>query len=392
MKNSLIRLFLSALLLFICAAGVQAEIAKNTILRGSYSNSQYVFESTGKGRVAFLGGSITEMEGYRPMVCEYLRKRFPKTEFDFVAAGIASTCSDTGAFRLESDILSRGPVDLFFLEFSVNDDQDGHFSIEHSIRGFEGIVRHIRTACPNVDIVITFFVNENLMAKYRQGSMADSIKAHSLVAEKYGISVINLAKEIQEQIDSKKITWREFGGVHPAPRGNRICTDMIESILEEAWKTKSAALQAHALPEQIDPNSYTNGTFLSFDAVQLDGFERSVPTWKAIRGQLRQNFANQEFIHASKPGASCAFEFDGTAVGLFVMAGPDSGMVEYSIDGGEFQTKAVRHAHSGGLHYPRTVVLADGLSAGKHKITIRVPQSKEGQPNAVRIYKIGVNR
>ena len=160
------------------------------------------------------------MDGYRPMVCEYLQKKFPRTEFDFVAAGISSTCSDVGAFRLDSDVLQGKDVDLFFVEYAVNDDQDGGFSYEHAVRGMEGIIRHIRTTCPNVDIVMTFFVNENLMQKYREKTVATSIKAHDAVAKRYEISTIDLAKEIQEEIDSKRITWGEFGGVHPAPRGN----------------------------------------------------------------------------------------------------------------------------------------------------------------------------
>ncbi|MBO5436433.1 MAG: SGNH/GDSL hydrolase family protein [Thermoguttaceae bacterium] len=382
--------FFLILTAFFCVTGAEAQSTKNTIVRGSYTNSQFTFESTGKGRVAFLGGSITEMDGYRPMVCEYLQKKFPNTEFDFIAAGIASTCSDTGAFRLESDVLSRGPVDLFFLEFAVNDDQDGNFSIEHSIRGFEGIVRHIRTACPNVDIVVTFFVNENLMAKYRQGDSALSIQAHSLVTEKYGLSVIDLAKEIQEQIDAKKITWGEFGGVHPAPRGNRICADMIEALLNDAWKKKADGLKPHALPEMIDEYSYSNAGFRSFDGVALNGFTRSIPDWKAIRGGFRQNFGGQEFLHAQEPGASCTFDFEGRAVSLFVLAGPDSGAAEVSIDGGDFQKAQIRHRHSGGLHYPRTVILADELAPGKHTVTLRIPADGKPGQNALRIYKIGV--
>src|SRR5690554_4187735 len=61
----------------------------------------------GKGDVAFLGGSITEMDGYRPMVCEFLTQKFPETQFNFIDAGIASTCSDVGAFRLETDVLEK---------------------------------------------------------------------------------------------------------------------------------------------------------------------------------------------------------------------------------------------------------------------------------------------
>ena len=42
---------------------------KHFHLRGSLNNSKHIFEDTGKGHVAFIGGSITQMNGYRPMVC-----------------------------------------------------------------------------------------------------------------------------------------------------------------------------------------------------------------------------------------------------------------------------------------------------------------------------------
>jgi hypothetical protein len=119
--------------------------------RGSLENSRLVFEKTGKGHVAFMGGSITEMNGYRPMVCEDLRKRFPKTAFTFTDAGISSTCSTTGAFRLQEQVLDRGPVDLFFVEFAVNDDQDAHHDRRECIRGLEGIIRHVRQHNPAAD-------------------------------------------------------------------------------------------------------------------------------------------------------------------------------------------------------------------------------------------------
>ena len=58
-----------------------------------------------KATVAFIGGSITEMNGYRPMIMEHLSTTYPGTQFTFVNAGISSTCSTTGAFRLARDII-----------------------------------------------------------------------------------------------------------------------------------------------------------------------------------------------------------------------------------------------------------------------------------------------
>ena len=142
-------------------ANEDAEALPRNVEMGAYMPLQSAFEAFGRGKgdVAFLGGSITEMDGYRPMVCEYLQKTFPKTEFNFVAAGISSTCSDVGAFRLETDVLKKckkGAPDLFFVEFSVNDDQDGRFSLEHATRGMEGVVRHIVRVNPSAAIVMTF--------------------------------------------------------------------------------------------------------------------------------------------------------------------------------------------------------------------------------------------
>jgi hypothetical protein len=151
MKKSLFSLLKTSLLVLfawpmriVSAADPAAvpDFGGNVVLRGNLENSRQQFERANKGNVVFLGGSITEMEGYRPMVCSLLEERFPKTEFTFTNAGIGSTCSTTGAFRLRRDVLDHGPVDLLFVEFAVNDDQDGHLSREECIRGMEGVVRH----------------------------------------------------------------------------------------------------------------------------------------------------------------------------------------------------------------------------------------------------------
>ncbi len=387
-------------------AAASGKLPKNVARRGDYRNSKRVFETTGRGRVAFLGGSITEMDGYRPMVCEYLTKKFPATEFDFVAAGISSTCSDVGAFRLETDVLKNGPVDLFFVEFSVNDDQDGRFSVERAIRGMEGIVGRMRAENPNVDVVMTFFVNERLMDDYRKGKVAPSIQAHSAVAERWEISTIDLAKEIQERIDAKQLTWQEFGGVHPAPRGNKICADMIAALLDDAW-SETGDLAPRKTPEPLDEFSYGNAGFRGFDGVSTNvgkiddgapvsdgGFKLYKPDWSKIRGGFRQTFANLPLLCGEKTGAEFSFDFDGRALALYVLAGPDAGRLDVKIDGGDWTQVEVYHDYSGGLHYPRAVALADGLKRGRHSVVCRIAAEKDARSagNAVRILQICVDR
>ena len=381
---------------------------KNVAIRGSYSNSKRVFEAEKRGTVAFLGGSITEMDGYRPMVCSDLQERFPETDFQFIAAGISSTCSDVGAFRLESDVLSQADkIDFFFVEFAVNDDQDGIFDFKRTTRGMEGIVRHMLLANPNVDIVMTFFVNEHLMDVYRKGEEATSIAAHRKIAEHYGVSTINLAKEIQEQIDDGRITWKEFGGVHPAPRGNRICADMIAGLLDSSWSQGTAdALVAHPLPEPFDPFSFFNGRWRGFSGIETNvgsiddatlpsdgGFRLYQPDWSKIPGSFRARFGGRKLLCAERAGAEARFKFTGSALSLYILAGPDAGIVECELDGGApFRANAFHH-YSAGLHYPCSLLLASELSSGEHTATIRVAPEKDANSKgtALRILEIGTN-
>ena len=86
----------------------QNKLQKHYInLRGNLNNSRFVFGNEREGRVAFLGGSITEMKGWHHSVMEYLIKRFPNTKFEFVEADVSAvikerTCNSqikTGPFN-----------------------------------------------------------------------------------------------------------------------------------------------------------------------------------------------------------------------------------------------------------------------------------------------------
>lgn len=364
----------------------------NIQLRGSLTNSLHQFETTKKGHVAFIGGSITEMNGYRPMVCEWLQKRFPATEFTFTDAGISSTCSTTGAFRLERDVLSKGKDDLFFVEFAVNDDQDAHHTRAECIRGLEGILRHARAANPNVDIVVTFFVNEGMLAKLQAGETPLTIEAHEAVAKHYGVSTINLARQAAKQITDGTLTWKTYGGVHPAPLGNGICASMIGELLTNAWKTPATAIVPHELPAPLDALNYEHGRFIDPSVAKAKtGWNLGVPDWKALPGGKRERFTKLPMLSATEAGAELTLEFEGTAVGAFIVAGPDAGIAEATIDGAAPQKVNFYHSYSKGLHYPRTVMLGTELKPGKHTLTLRVAVETESEGHALRIMQFTAN-
>lgn len=372
-----------------------ASPGANVHFRGSLNNCRLQFERQKKGHAAFLGGSITEMNGYRPMVCDILKKRFPDTAFTFTDAGISSTCSTTGAFRLGTDVLSRGPVDLLFVEFAVNDDQDAGHARRECIRGMEGIVRQALRHNPNMDIVITYFVNPNMLATLQAGKTPLTAGAHEAVATHYGVSTINLAKEVAEQITAGRLTWEKFGGVHPAPFGNAICAGMIDQLMSKAWSTPSAtvaAMTAHTMPEPLDPLCYGNGRFVDpKQATIVQGWQLGIPDWKRLKGSKRSRFTGIPMLWAEQPGAELKLEFTGTAVGAYVVAGPDAGVVEARIDGGSAVEVNLYHHYSSGLHYPRTVMFANDLKPGPHKLSLRVTDKSRSNGHAARIIQFVAN-
>jgi hypothetical protein len=366
----------------------------NVHFRGSLDNARIRFQWRHEGRVAFMGGSITEMNGYRPLVCEILKKRFPQTQFTFIDAGISSTCSTTGAFRLFSDVLSKGPVDLFFIEFAVNDDQDARHARCDCIRGTEGILRQALRHNPQMDIVITYFVNPEMLATIQAGKTPLTIAAHETVAEHYAISAIDLAKEVADRIAAGRLTWEKFGGTHPAPCGNAICAGMIDMLFARAWGKPLASdfPVRHRLPEPLDPLSYGEGRFVDPSVAAIkQGWKLEVPPWASLKGSTRSRFDRIFMLSTDQPGSELSLKFNGTAVGAYVVAGPDAGIVEARIDGGPPRQINLFHRFSAGLHYPRTIMFANDLQPGPHVLALRMTDKTRSSGHAMRIIQFAVN-
>jgi lysophospholipase L1-like esterase len=389
---------LLALLLLAAGSDIDTSVpadCPNIKLRGSLANSRTVFERSKKGHVAFMGGSITEMNGYRPMVVQSLQRRFPDTTFTITDAGISSTTSTTGAFRLQDQVLSQGRVDLFFLEFAVNDDQDGHHTRTECIRGIEGILRHVRTHNPSADIVVTYFVNEGMLETFKAGKDPLSSASHDEVLKHYEISGIELNREIFQRIESGRLTWKQYGGVHPGPDGNRICANMIERLLDRAWAEPAAAAPGpHPMPVPLDPHSYDHGGFLPPSEAKIDGgWTVEKPDWSKLKGECRGRFKSETLICATQPGAKLTLPFTGRAIGIYLLAGPDAGIVEASVDGAAAKRFDLYHAYSGGLHYPYTRVFDGDLSAGPHVLTLTLTagRNEKSTGTAARILKFCVN-
>ncbi len=347
--------------------------------RGDLNNSFLKFKDTKKGRIAFLGGSITYNSGWRDSVCFYIQQKFPQTSFDFINAGIPSMGSTPGAFRFERDVLKNGPVDLLFVEAAVNDDTNRR-KPEEIVRGMEGIVRHAKINNPACDIIFMYFVDPGKMQDYRNGKIPEVIRLHEKVAVHYSIPVINLAKEVTERIDAGEFDWEnDFKDLHPSPFGQQIYFNSMKTFLENGYDKAGENLDKEetALPEPLDVYSYDRGILVQ------PGPKRRIKGWDMIENwtpdkniNTRANFVNVPMLVGDYPGKIIKFEFKGNAVGIAVAAGPDAGIIEYSIDNSEWEKQDLFTSWSKNLYLPWYYTLGSGLKDRKHIIQIRISKDK----------------
>lgn len=344
-------------------------------LRDGLGNCRVKFETAKTGRVAFLGGSITQMSGWRELVMEHLRQKFPQTRFDFIGAGIGSLGSVPHSFRLNRDVLSSGTVDLLFVEAAVNDASNIPDQPTQMLRGMEGVVRHFRLANPEGDIVQMHFVMPEHMTAYKQGRVPVAIAQHEKVAEAYGNPSLDLAREVTDRIKAGEFTWKDdFKDLHPAPFGMNLYAKSIARMLDAAWSKPAGPVQKRRMPEEpLDAKSYFRGRFGKLeDAKIIQGFKQVAKWTPHGTAKTRPGYVNVPALTASEPGAEFEFAFEGTGVGLMIGAGPDTGIIEVRCDNGpvrRIDTFTIWSAH---LYLPWAVILDDNLAPGRHTVRVRL--------------------
>ncbi len=344
--------------------------------RAGMGNSLNKFRTEETGRVAFLGGSITYGDGWRNMVCDYIQKQFPETRFDFVNAGIPSMGSTPGAFRLEHDVLSNGLVDLLFVEAAVND-RTNLFTNQEQVRAMEGIVRHALATNPAMDIVFMYFVDPDKIEDYHHGITPQEILNHELVAKKYNIPSINLAKEVTDRIDAGEFSWKgDFKDLHPSPFGQTIYFNSIEALIDRTVKDVKGVMNVMGIGK-VDENCYDDGILIPVKEAAINKAWRIDPDWKpSDQKGTRFDYVDVPMLIGEVPGKILSHRFKGRAVGIAVASGPDAGMIEYRIDGSIWQKKDLFTPWSQSLHLPWFFTLADTLKPGHHKLEIRLTANK----------------
>ena len=91
---------------------------------------------------------------------------------------------------------------------------------------------------------------------------------------------------------------------------------------------------------------------------------------------VRKHDRGLDYLEALEPGAELSVTFTGTAIGLPMVAGPDVGIIEWQVDGGEWKSLDQFTKWSKSLHIPWIYMLEKELPPGEHTLTLRTTDRK----------------
>ncbi len=350
----------------------------------------------GEVRVAYLGGSITAANGWRPMTTARLKKDFPKAAIHEIHAAIGGTGSDLGVYRLERDVLRHKP-DLLFVEFAVN---DGGAQPENIWRAMEGIVRQTWTALPNCDICFVYTFRVNYEKDLREGLCPRAASADEMLAAHYGIPSINFALPVVQMETAGRLVFQgekdaklaegvilfSTDGVHPLDAGHVIYADAVSKAFS-AWRRQDA--------KPIDHNAKLKMPFIAdhWQDARMVAVKESMLEggWAKLDpgAGLGKSFGNRVdgLWLADKPGQKLRFKFKGSAVKLYDLLGPDGGQAIVTVDGKPLPRPIARFDSYCTYHRLATLNIAQGLDPDQvHEVIVEVhPDQPSRQPVAFRL-------
>lgn len=327
--------------------------------------------------VGYFGGSITEGAGasgpatnWRARTTALLRERYPDAEITEVNAAIGGTGSDLGAFRCQENLLSGNP-DLVFVEFAVND-LGG--TDELTPRAMEGIVRQIWKANPAADILFVYTGHQCMEEQYAQGEYPNSILRHHRVAAHYGIPEVNVGYELYRQVvESHGGDWKVLlpDNVHPNDAGYALYAEEMAKFLTDQEAAGGEA-RTEELPEKLTVAPLEKGRLL--DTWSLPATTGWVQEDESLSGRYPHR------LTARGPEAGeLRICFHGNAIGLYFLTAPDSGILEWKLDGGEWRARNTWDTWA--LRFTRAnyAILESELPPGEHELWLRVSAEKDEQ-------------
>ncbi len=306
------------------------------------------FGKVGKGqavRIAYLGGSITAQEGWRPKTLDWFRDQFPQAEISQINAAIGGTGSDLGVFRLKHDVLDHQP-DLLFVEFAVN---DGGAPPHRIHQAMEGIVRQTIRANPATDLCFVYTLVGGWTQTLREGKFPRAASAMEAIADHYGIPSIHMGLRVAIMEGEGKLIFKGAlpktddekaamkgkivfspDNVHPYPdTGHELYVQTVVRAMKQIREVGEVG--PHPLPKPFAADHWEAAKMLPLTKAQLSS------NWQRLdsdKHNLAKRFRHRmpEMFYTNRPGETMTIRFKGTGLRIYDLLGPDCGQVTVTLD------------------------------------------------------------
>ena len=345
-------------------------------IRNGLPNVLKKLQSNTPVTIAYLGGSITNHNGYRVYNGEWFQNEYPNCKIQTVNAGIGGTGSDLGVFRLKDDVLVHQP-DLVFVEFAVNDGNGDSTKISNSM---EGIVRQIKRQNPQTDICFLYTINSPMLKDMEQGKLFKSMRLMEHIAAYYQIPSINLGVEVVKLMKADKLIFKGDKGktygdkvvftddnTHPTiHQGHRLYSEIMSKSIHEI---REAKIKNKGVPQKpLYKTNFEYAMMVSPDQCTTTG------NWSKMTPEHPLYKMNKDrcpdLIYTSDPNATLSIKMSGQIVGVYDILGPNSCGFTAQID--EKEKVNVKRFDVYCHYYRNNYTLLAPMKEGTHRISIQI--------------------
>ncbi len=354
--------------------------------RGGMPNVAKKLQNNEKLNVVYFGGSVTagaglptnadrEVDSWRAKIGAWLTNTFPNSNITNISKAAGESGTYLGAYRIPF-LIEQNP-DLLIIEYSIN---DYYYSstYEDAAARFETIVREIKAALPNCDIITVLVTEKKFYTSSSQGELHTQAQAHDDVAAYYNIPSINVGSALTSQIKYEE--WGNYFAlksdgtidpVHPNAAGYQIYYNCIEEFFSNALlHTEYADDYKFVMPP-------VKSTYLFDGDRVVSGFTPEMITESEAMGGTGYTFFDRDdgetqggIQPTTNGGDTFFFKFYGTEVALsFSHVGNDYFPL-VSIDGSEDFIPTVTNL----AHNP--IILAKDLTPGWHTVKLTATSTK----------------
>lgn len=365
--------------------GYEIHAEKGWVHRGNLYRFKQLMKRAEKGdrmTMAFIGGSITQgsvstqhTNCYAYLVFDWFVKRFPRTAFTYINAGVGGTTSQFGVARVEEDVLLYKP-DFVSIEFSVNDENTDFYR-----ETYEGLVRRVYgNVCEPAVMLI-----HNIC--YDTGVSAE--EKHREVGAYYDLPSVSMKSTVYQEVISGAIENRLItpDDLHPNTDGHALLAEVITDFLDKVYIQMHEDEEPGKMPEPLTANAYEHARrYQNHNSEPVCvGFTADMAFKKYVNDMFRCGFT------ASEKGASITFEVEGTEIAAQYRKSVNlpAPIAVAVVDGNE-ENAVVLDANFDETWGDSLFIttLAHHIAPGRHTVEIRLTETHEN--DAVPFYLVSV--